>query len=76
VPSRDLQFVMKERSASSCKLTRRVVLSIHYLALKSLSSATTDILNEGEQSLGESVQHAKGSICNKVNELGSQVQQT
>jgi hypothetical protein len=74
VPSRELQFVMKYIFASSCKLTRLVVFSVHYLTLKSLSSTTRIILNEGEESSGESVQHAKGNICNKVNELGSQVQ--
>ncbi len=55
---------------------RPIVLSILYLALKILSSSTKNILNEGEESSGKLVQHAKGSICNKVNELGSQVQQT
>jgi hypothetical protein len=69
---------------------RPVVLSMRYLALKRLLSATRRIFNEGHERSGQSPLDAysmsvmKGqnsrynlpSVCNKFNELGLKVQHT
>jgi hypothetical protein len=64
---------MREVEIVSLFPTRPVVLSMRYLALKRLLSATRRILNEGDERSGESVQPAKR--LHKLNELGLKVQQ-